>query len=30
MDDGPMVNLLLSYKGEPEAVSLNWVSCFIK
>jgi hypothetical protein len=25
-----MANLLLSYKGEPKAVGLNWVSCFIK
>jgi hypothetical protein len=25
-----MANLLLSHKGEPEAVSLNWVSHFIK
>jgi hypothetical protein len=25
-----MANLLLSHKGEPEAVGLNWVSHFIK
>jgi hypothetical protein len=25
-----MANLLLSHKGEPEAIGLNWVSCFIK